>query len=318
LSRRKALALIRHLPATSSRHREVPKAPWRSRRACPALAFAGRWIASLGSQWRELLNRMPDNAFSISGMTTNGLSGFGMTDISQPEALFFDVFGTAVDWRTSVIREMAAFGHSKGLTADWAAFADRWRGKYQPAMEEVRSGRRLFTILDVLHRESLIEVLREVSITGLSEDELGQLTTIWHRLDPWPDAVGGLIRLKRRYIISPLSNGNVALMTRLSKHAGLPWDVILGAETAQAYKPVPQAYLRNAAFLALAPEACMLVAAHNNDLAAARAIGFKTAFVLRPTEHGPNQQTDLRPEADWDIVAASFEELADKLHCLKA
>jgi len=233
----------------------------------------------------------------------------------QIEALFFDVFGTVVDWRTAVIREMAAFGRSKGLTADWAAFADKWRGKYQPAMEEVRAGRRPFTILDVLHREGLIEVLREFSIAGLSEDELNRLTTIWHRLDPWPDAVRGLFRLKQRYVISPLSNGNVALLTRLSKQAGLPWDVILGGETAQAYKPVPQAYLRNAALLALAPEACMLVAAHNNDLAAARGLGFKTAFVLRPAEHGPGQQTDLRADADWDIVAASFKELADKLRC---
>jgi 2-haloacid dehalogenase len=238
-----------------------------------------------------------------------------MTDISQVEALFFDVFGTVVDWRTSVIRELAAFGRSKGLTADWAAFADKWRGKYQPAMEEVRSGRRPFTILDVLHRESLIEVLREFSITQVSEDELGRLTTIWHRLDPWPDTVRGLSRLKQRYMISPLSNGNVALMTRLSKRAGLPWDAILGAETAQAYKPMPQAYLRNAALLDLAPEACMLVAAHNSDLAAARAVGFKTAFVLRPTEHGPEQRTDLRAEADWDFVASSFEALADQLQC---
>src|SRR5215469_5386680 len=238
-----------------------------------------------------------------------------MTDISQVEALFFDVFGTVVDWRTSVVREMEEFGRAKGLKADWAAFADKWRGKYQPAMEEVRSGRRPFTILDVLHLESLIEVLREFSISGLSEDELGRLTTIWHRLDPWPDAVRGLFRLKQRYMISPLSNGNVALMTRLSKRAGLPWDAILGAETAQAYKPVPQAYLRNAGLLALAPEACMLVAAHNNDLAAARAVGFKTAFVLRPAEHGPNQQTDLRAEEYWDLVAASFEDLADKLQC---
>jgi 2-haloacid dehalogenase len=236
-----------------------------------------------------------------------------MSEISQVEALFFDVFGTVVDWRTAVIREMTAFGRSKGLTADWAAFADKWRGKYQPAMEEVRSGRRPFTILDVLHRESLLEVLREFSIAGLTEEELDWLTTIWHRLDPWPDAVAGLTRLKQRFIISPLSNGNVALMTRLSKRAGLPWDVILGAETAQAYKPAPQAYLRNAELLALTPGACMLVAAHNSDLAAARAIGFKTAFVLRPTEHGPNQQTDLRHEADWDVIAASFEDLADQL-----
>jgi len=231
------------------------------------------------------------------------------------EALFFDVFGTTVDWRTCVIRELRDFGRSKGLRKDWEAFADKWRAKYQPAMEEVRSGRRPFTILDVLHRESLIQVLAEFRVARFRESDLDHLTAIWHRLDPWPDAVRGLHRLKHRYIVSPLSNGNLALLTRLSKRAGLPWDVILGAETAHAYKPQPQAYLRNAAHLALKPEACMLVAAHNSDLAAARALGFRTAFVPRPTEHGPEQKGDLAAEQDWDAVAASFEELADKLHC---
>ena len=157
--------------------------------------------------------------------------------------------------------------------------------------------------------------MTQLSITGLTDADLHHLTMGWHRLHAWPDSVAALTRLKKKFIISPLSNGNVALLTRLSKHAGLPWDAILGAETAQAYKPAPQAYLRNAALLTLAPEACMLVAAHNNDLAAARTQGFKTAFVLRPAEHGPSQQTDLRAEADWDVVAASFEELADRLNC---
>jgi 2-haloacid dehalogenase len=231
------------------------------------------------------------------------------------EALFFDVFGTVVDWRTSIIRELEELGRTKGLTADWAAFADRWRAKYQPSMEEVRSGRRPFVILDVLHRESLIDVLREFSITGLNEGEIQHLTLAWHRLEPWPDAVSGLSRLKRRFIISPLSNGNVALLTRLSKRAGLPWDAILGAETAQAYKPQPEAYLRNAALLGLKPEACMLAAAHNDDLAAARRLGFRTGFVVRPAEHGPNQQKDLSALQDWDVIAKSFEELAGKLGC---
>ncbi len=236
--------------------------------------------------------------------------------LSAVEVLFFDVFGTVVDWRSSVIRELEAFGLRKGLAKDWPAFADRWRAKYQPGMEEVRSGRRPFTILDVLHRESLIAVLAEFSISKPSEDDLDHLTTIWHRLNPWPDAVGGLERLKRRFIISPLSNGDVALLTRLSKRAGLPWNAVLCAETAQAYKPQPEAYLRNAALLAAKPEACMLVAAHNQDLAAARTLGFRTAFVLRPSEHGPNQHTDLRAEDQWDLIAGNFEELADKLCCL--
>jgi 2-haloacid dehalogenase len=230
-------------------------------------------------------------------------------------ALFFDVFGTVVDWRTSVIRELDEFGRSRGLTKDWAAFADRWRGKYQPAMEEVRAGRRPFTILDTLHRESLLQVLDEFLIRRPGEAELQHLTTAWHRLDPWPDSVSGLYRFRQRFFICPLSNGNVALLARLSKRAGLPWDLILCAETAQAYKPKPEAYLRNAALLALQPQACMLVAAHNSDLAAARAVGFRTAFVLRPNEHGPAQRTDLRAEQNWDVTANSFEDLADQLHC---
>ncbi|MGA7329304.1 MAG: haloacid dehalogenase type II [Rhodomicrobium sp.] len=235
--------------------------------------------------------------------------------LSAVEVVFFDVFGTVVDWRTSLVRELEEFGLRKGLSKDWPAFADRWRAKYQPSMEEVRSGQRPFTILDVLHRESLIAVLDEFSIAAPGEDDLDHLITIWHRLDPWPDAVRGLERLKRRLIISPLSNGNVALLTRLSKRARLPWDAVLCAETAQAYKPQPEAYLRNATLLAAKPEACMLVAAHNQDLAAARNQGFCTAFVLRPAEHGPHQQTDLRAEDQWDVIAGNFEELADKLAC---
>lgn len=234
---------------------------------------------------------------------------------AQVEALFFDVFGTVVDWRTSVIRELEEFGRTRGLARDWAAVAAKWRAKYQPSMEEVRSGRRPFAILDVLHRESLLKVLDEFSIRRPGEAELRKLTTAWHRLDPWPDTVAGLTRLKRNYVIATLSNGNLALLTWLSKRAGLPWDVILGAETAQAYKPMPEAYLRNAALLSLKPQACMLVAAHNSDLAAARTLGFRTAFVLRPLEHGPDQRTDLRAEQDWDVVATSFEDLADRLGC---
>lgn len=234
------------------------------------------------------------------------------------EALLFDVFGTCVDWRTSVIRELKEFGRAKNLRKDWTSLADKWRAKYQPSMEEVRSGRRPFTLLDVLHRESLIQLLAEFSINGVREHELDHLTAIWHRLDPWPDTVRGLYRLKQRYIIGPLSNGNIGLLVRLSKRAGLPWDVILSAETAHTYKPQPQAYLRNAAHLSLKPETCMLVAAHNYDLTAANALGFKTAFVSRPTEHGQSQQTDLAPAQAWDVVASSFEDLADKLNCPKA
>jgi 2-haloacid dehalogenase len=231
----------------------------------------------------------------------------------QPQALLFDVFGTVVDWRSSLIDDLGRFGAEKGITADWAAFADDWRGLYQPAMDEVRSGRRPWTILDVLHRESLEKLLVKYGMTGLAEADRDHMNRVWHRLRPWPDSVPGLQRLKARFIIGPLSNGNVGLLTRMAKHAGLPWDVILGAETARAYKPLPQAYLASAALLNLEPGQLMLVAAHNGDLAAAAAVGLRTGFVARPTEHGPNQKRDFEAERPWDVVAPSFTALADAL-----
>jgi 2-haloacid dehalogenase len=238
-----------------------------------------------------------------------------MTSTPQVQALLFDVFGTVVDWRGSIIAELTRFGAGKGIAADWAAFTDDWRGMYQPAMEEVRSGRRPWTILDVLHRESLGTLLASYGIAGLSEAEKDHLNRVWHRLRPWPDAVEGLTRLKSRYIVGTLSNGNVGLLTRMAKNAGLPWDVILGAEAARAYKPLPQAYIASAALLNLDPGQAMLVAAHNGDLAAASAAGLRTAFVARPQEHGPHQSRDFEAEGDWDVVCASFTELADAMGC---
>jgi 2-haloacid dehalogenase len=238
-----------------------------------------------------------------------------MAPKANVQALLFDVFGTVVDWRSSLIDDLGRFAAGKGIAADWAAFADGWRALYQPAMEEVRSGRRAWTILDVLHRESLDRLLAEFAIAGLSEADRDHMNRVWHRLRPWPDAVPGLQRLKSRFIIGTLSNGNVGLLTRMAKHAGLPWDVILGAETARAYKPLPQAYLANAALLNLEPHQVMLVAAHNGDLAAAAAAGLRTAFVARPAEHGPHQRRDLEADRAWDVVAASFPGLADALGC---
>jgi 2-haloacid dehalogenase len=238
-----------------------------------------------------------------------------MTAKAQVQALLFDVFGTVVDWRGSIVAELTQFGADKGIAADWAAFTDDWRRMYQPTMEEVRSGRRAWTILDVLHRESLDKLLVKYGITGLSEAEKDHVNRVWHRLKPWPDVVQGLTRLKSRYIIGTLSNGNVGLLTRMAKNAGLPWDVILGAETARAYKPLPQAYLGNAALLNLEPAEVMLVAAHNGDLAAASAVGLRTAFVARPEEHGPHQSRDLKAEQDWDVACPSFTELADAMGC---
>ncbi len=237
------------------------------------------------------------------------------SDRTGVKALTFDVFGTVVDWRSSIARELRASLGRAGLERDWTALAERWRALYQPAMEAVRSGRRHWTRLDELHRENLRTVLEEFGLAELSEAEIEHLNRAWHRLDPWPDAVAGLSRLKRRYILATLSNGNVALMVNLARHAGLPWDAILGAEVARAYKPMPEAYLRTADLLGLAPAECLMVAAHNNDLLAAAACGFRTAFVARPSEHGPGQTTDLGPEHAFDVVAANFFDLADQLGC---
>lgn len=231
------------------------------------------------------------------------------------EALLFDVFGTVVDWRSSLITELEAFGQQRQLSADWPAFADAWRGLYQPAMEDVRSGRRPWTILDVLHRESLDALIVKHGLTGLSEPDRQHLTRAWHRLRPWPDVIDGLTRLKSKYIIGTLSNGNVGLLTRMAKNAGLPWDVVLGAETARAYKPVPEAYLSAARLLNVAPGRVMLVAAHNGDLAAAAMQGLRTAFVARPTEYGPHQSHDFKANGAWDYVAGDFGLLADQLGC---
>ncbi|MBI1383713.1 MAG: haloacid dehalogenase type II [Rhizobiales bacterium] len=231
------------------------------------------------------------------------------------KSLHFDVFGTVVDWRTSVIRELTAFGDRHGLSCDWIAFADAWRGLYQPAMAAVREGRRPFTILDQLHRESLLLLLEKEGISGLSESEIDDLTRAWHRLDPWPDVVAGLQRLKPRYVLATLSNGNVALMVAMARRAGLPWDVILGAEPARAYKPLPEAYLANLRALAHAPGEAVMVAAHNDDLDVARSLGMRTAFVLRAGEHGPDQTSDLAPTGAWDIVVEDFTALAEALGC---
>lgn len=231
------------------------------------------------------------------------------------KALVFDVFGTVVDWRSSLVRELSAFGNGRGLKVDWVKFADDWRGLYQPSMDEVRAGRRGWTILDDLHRESLKTLLEQNGVRGLEPHEIEHLNTSWHRLDPWPDAVEGLLRLKRRYIIATLSNGNTGLLIRMAKRAGLPWDLILGAETARAYKPMPECYIRNAQVLNLEPSEMMLVAAHNNDLAAAARTGYRTAFVLRRGEHGQRQSTDLAAERAWDVVTDSFIGVADAMGC---
>jgi 2-haloacid dehalogenase len=235
--------------------------------------------------------------------------------IHDLRAILFDVFGTVVDWRSSVAREVTAAAARYDLSVDAEALADRWRALYQPAMSRVRAGNTPFVVLDVLHRQNLDQVLEEFSLDTFSESEKEALNCAWHRLDPWPDAVAGLERLKQRYMIGTLSNGNIALIANMAKYARLPWDVILGAEIAQTYKPQPQAYLGSAAVLSLKPQQCMLVAAHNSDLKAALDCGFRTAFVERPFEHGPGQSTDLVASGNYDFVARDFVDLATQLKC---
>jgi 2-haloacid dehalogenase len=230
------------------------------------------------------------------------------------QALIFDVFGTCVDWRTSVAHEVNSLGKAKGVPIDGAAFADEWRKRYQPSMETVRSGKRPWTILDTLHRESLDALLPGFGLADkLTAAETDHLNRVWHRLSPWPDTVEGLTRLKHKFIIAPHSNGNLGLLVNMAKHSGLPWDAILGAEVVRNYKPVPQSYQDAVKLLGRAPGQVMMVAAHNDDLAAAQAQGLKTAFVARPTEYGPHQAKDFKATGSWDVVAQDFVDLAQRL-----
>lgn len=231
--------------------------------------------------------------------------------------LGFDVFGTVVDWRTSVARACEPFLRTHGIDADPLAFADAWRAQYQPSMEEIRSGRRPWVKLDVLNLENLQRVLgaHGVDADDVPFIQLETLNRCWERLDPWPDAVAGLQRLKQRYPIAPISNGHIAGMLHLARYGGLPWDVILGAEIAHAYKPQPAVYLASSTAAGLAPTEVCMVAAHNGDLAAARALGLAMIFVRRPREHGPQQTTDLAADHAWDVVAENMLEVADALGC---
>ncbi len=234
-----------------------------------------------------------------------------MTVTSGVKALIFDVFGTVVDWRGSVIREGEELSRKKNLDVDWAAFADEWRGRYAPSMDRVRRGELPWTNLDALHRASLEELLEEFGIEGLTEEEIDHLNKVWHRLDPWPDSVAGLARLKKRYVISTFSNGNVALLTDMAKRAGLPWDLILSAELVKHYKPDPETYLMAPNLLDLRPDEVMLVAAHPSDLRAAQTHGLRAAYVLRPLEWGPEGEAEPA-DPSFDLVVDDLIELAEK------
>lgn len=234
-----------------------------------------------------------------------------MTEI---RALCFDVFGTVVDWRSSLIAQARELARKKGISADWEAFVDRWRAGYQPSMQRVRQGEAKWTNLDGLHRQTLDRLLAEFGVTGLDEADKQELNLGWHRLSPWPDSVPGLNRLKRKFIIATLSNGNVRLLIEMAKAAGLPWDTVLSAELVHHYKPDPETYRSAIEFLGDGdPAAVMMVAAHTNDLAAAASHGMKTAFIPRPDEHGPGRARDQRTDQDFTITARDLEDLAERL-----
>ena len=226
------------------------------------------------------------------------------------KALVFDVFGTVVDWRTSLIEQFQAFGSEKGLSVNWEAFVDGWKSCYRPGMDAVREGRLPWTNVDGIYRPKLDALLGEYKITGLAEAEKIRLNRAWHRCKPWPDVVAGLTRLKTKYVLSTLSNGDVACLVNMAKYGGLPWDCVFCAEVFRHYKPDPEVYRGAIELLGLEPEEIMLVAAHNYDLRAARSYGMRTAFVPRPSEHGSGQTSDLKPEEDWDVVVSDFGELA--------
>ena len=234
------------------------------------------------------------------------------TTATPLRALFFDVFGTLVDWRTSVAREARLILTPLGYNLDWEAFADAWRGEYQPGMEEIRSGRIPFSRLDVLHRRNLERFIPRFGLHDLSGDVLHQLTLAWHRLDAWPEVPVALARLRKKFLLAPVSNGNISLMVDLARRNDFPWDAILGAEVAGDYKPKPRVYLAACEAFDLKPEQCMMVAAHSSDLAAAAACGLRTGHIARPDEHGPGTG-ERAPTVKVDVAGSDLVDLADKL-----
>jgi 2-haloacid dehalogenase len=252
-------------------------------------------------------------AVSSSASQSAGGRSTGSADFASVKALVFDVFGTVVDWRTSVAQDVEAMAKSSGVKVDGVAFADAWRAQYAPMMDQVRRGKLPWTKLDRLHRMILDRIVGDFGLSGLAESDRRTLNRAWHRLRPWPDSVPGLTRLKKKFILAPLSNGNISLMTDLARHAGLPWDCILGSELVRHYKPDPEVYLSTFDLLDLERGEVMMVAAHLNDLKAAKAQGLKTAFVARPLERGAGGPADLKPDASVDLSAKDFVALAKML-----
>jgi len=267
---------------------------------------------------------MDRRAFLVGGLVAGGLPSLlaerlkadqqaGPAGVRSVQILVFDTFGTVVDWRSAVIAEGEKLGREKGLKVDWAAFADAWRGGYGPSMNRVRSGALPWTKLDVLHRMILDQLIVQFKIEGLSEDEKKHLNRIWHRLRGWPDSAAGLTRLRKRFVIAPLSNGNLSLLTNMAKFAGLPWDCILSTELVRHYKPDKETYLMPGELFDVEPAAVMMVAAHEGDLQAAKALGLRTAYVHRPLEYGPGRASTMPPAGRFDFLARDLEDLATQL-----
>lgn len=235
-------------------------------------------------------------------------------DVSQVKALVFDVFGTVVDWRGSITREVAAVGKRLGVEADWERFADRWRGGYSDGNRDLIDGNRPYLTADEMHRERLEILVEEFGIIGLSDADFDHLHKAWHRLDPWPDAVEGLTRLKSKYIIGTLSNGNVGLLVNMAKHGGLPWDVVLAGQLVESVKPDPKVYLSAVSLLGLEPDEVMMTAAHLHDLHAAAAVGLSTGFVARPDEYGTGERRpDLEADDSIDVAGSNYIDFAEKM-----
>lgn len=263
---------------------------------------------------RELLLGITASFGAYIGRETLAQSALSRNLIGETvKALTFDVFGTVVDWRSSIIHEGELLSKTHSFSVNWGEFADQWRGGYGPAMNKVRTGELPWTTIDDLHRMRLDELVLEFGLTDMSEIEKENFNKVWHRLTPWPDAVGGLRRLKQNFIIATLSNGNMSLLTNMAKNAGLPWDVVLSAELAERYKPDPEAYLTAVDLLDLEPEEVMMVAAHPNDLRAAARAGLRTAYVIRPLERGPNPSVDTNVTGEFDYTATDFFDLAIQL-----
>jgi 2-haloacid dehalogenase len=274
----------------------------------------------------EYCLRMNRRAFLATGLAAGSLSPLLAASVSEAaqggapdkvkdvQVLVFDTFGTVVDWRSAVTAEGEKLGRAKGLKMDWAAFADAWRAGYGPSMNRVRAGELPWTKLDDLHRMTLDGLLVKFKIDNLTEDEKKNFNKAWHRLKGWPDSVAGLTRLKKRYVLSPLSNGNMALLTDMAKFAGLPWDCILASDIARHYKPDKEMYLMPGEFFGIPPSSVMMVAAHSGDLDGAKATGLHTAFVHRPLEYGPTAKPPVMPEAGrFDFLAKDFNDLAAQL-----